>query len=633
MLCERVLAIDPQQRDAQHLNAMILRTEGRWSDALDTLKILIERSPHSPDLHIDLADTYALSGDLKKALASYYASLRLKNNSKVLGAVGSIHHKLGDYGSAVASYKKAIECNPLVASAYNGLGFVMLTAGHYDEAIKYFEQAIKIDPAYAQAHNYIGRAYYLNGDYDSALRAFKDAIAIKPDYVAAIVNLANLYKDQAEIFAAIKAYRHALGLDPSNNRILSNYLMALNYCESVSIKEIYDEHTRIGHRIEQNVQQVEHRHYGRSDATGRLKIGYLSADFNDHAVASFILPLLRNHNYHKVAIYCYYNRHAYDHVTEDIKGMADYWRNIAGVADKEVVRLIQQDDINILVDLAGHTAENRINVIASKPAPISVNWIGYPNTSGLSVMDYRITDFNTDPPGYSEAYHTEKLVRMPELFCVYEPPFNTPPVSKLPALDKGYITFGCFNNLAKLATPVIEAWTDILLSMTDAKLMIKYSGLGSANIRRALLQRFARHGIEEKRIILLGRDASRYEHLQRYSDIDIALDVFPYNGTTTTCEALWMGVPVISIKGNAHVSRVTFSIMKALGMERYIADTKSGYIDIACELSRDLYGLSHLRETLRDNMRTSVVTDGKRFTECLESKFHKMWQEYCLSKN
>ncbi|NOZ37745.1 MAG: tetratricopeptide repeat protein [Gammaproteobacteria bacterium] len=632
-LCEKALAIGPLHVGALRLKAKILRREGRLADALTILAGLVKDNPGDQELLIELADTYKQKENYQRALAIYQTALKVGGwSTHLYASIGDTCHKLGDYGAATTTYKKALENSPKDAAIHNALGFVFLDAFRYDEAITCFKQAIKLNPALIRAHNNLGCAWQASGNFDEAQRAFSDALVIDPRYVTALCNLASLHKDQGLIEKAVKAYRRAYEMEPDNRNIQDNYLTVLNYSDTLSRKEVYEEHRRIGRRIELNVPQVRHGADFNSKSSGPLKIGYLSPDFNDHAVASFILPVLRSHNHQQVTIYCYYNRNPTDHVTEQIKGLADYWRPIASMNDATVARLIQQDGIDILVDLAGHTAGGRLGVFARKPAPVQVAWIGYPNTTGLSAMDFRITDLNADPPGETEQYYTETLMHMPKLFSVYSPPSKYPPVSVLPMSRNGYVTYGCFNNIAKLSDSVVDTWSHLLREVPDSRLMLKYKGLASENLQNSLRCRFSDCGINGNRLILCGGDASRYDHLQRYGEVDIALDVFPYNGTTTTCEALWMGVPVVGLKGDHHASRVTFSIMKTLGLGRYIGTSQQEYIEVASSLASDVDDLKSLREYLRENMQESPITDSQHFTRHLESKFLEMWDAFIRNK-
>jgi predicted O-linked N-acetylglucosamine transferase (SPINDLY family) len=362
----------------------------------------------------------------------------------------------------------------------------------------------------------------------------------------------------------------------------------------------------------------------------KLKIGYVSPDFRSHAVASFIEPVLAHHDQERFEIFAYYNHGQNDMVTQRLRKYCHHWRNIAAMSDEEVAELIREDEIDFLIDLAGHTGHNRLLVFARKPAPIQVTWLGYPDTTGLSTMDYRITDGFADPVDMTEDFHTEQLIRLPECFSVYHVPEEYPEVSRLPALENGYITFGSFNNFSKTTPEVIALWAKILRSVPDSRLMLKYSGLSDSSMKRMVREAFARLDIHPSRVELLGKDPSHVTHLQRYYQLDIALDTFPYCGTTTTCEALWMGVPVITLAGSSHVSRVGSSLMSNLGYTEMIASSQQKYVAIAVGLAPDIDRLSAIREELRDRMADSPLMDSTRFTQHLENAYKEMWRTWCM---
>jgi protein O-GlcNAc transferase len=318
-----------------------------------------------------------------------------------------------------------------------------------------------------------------------------------------------------------------------------------------------------------------------------------------------------------------------DAISDVFKVRADHWLSIVGMTDEAVATRIRGDRIDILVDLAGHTANGRPLVFARKPAPVQVNWLGYPNTTGLKTMDYRLTDAVANPPGDADRLHTEELIRLPHGFLCYQTDDPNPTVSPPPCLERGYVTFGSFNHLPKLNPEVIRVWSGILKSLPESRLVLKSGPLADASTRALYLKKFADHGIPADRVDLIGRRPSRMEHLQTYSQIDICLDPFPYNGTTTTFEALWMGVPVICLRGDRHAGRVGASIMHHLGLPEHIAETEEEYIDLAKKLAGDTDRLDALRNDLRTRLHESVLMNIPLFTEALEQAYRQMWTAWC----
>jgi predicted O-linked N-acetylglucosamine transferase (SPINDLY family) len=361
----------------------------------------------------------------------------------------------------------------------------------------------------------------------------------------------------------------------------------------------------------------------------RLKIGYVSPDFRQHSVSFFCQPLIQHHNRQLVEVFCYSEVKSSDDVTDEIMTSADEWRPISGLPDEAVAEQVRQDGIDILVDLAGHTAENRLLVFARKPAPVQITWLGYPNTTGMPVMDYRLTDDIADPPGEADQYHSETLIRLPDGFLCYSPPDDAPDVSGLPARQTARITFGSFNNLPKINEAVIALWSRLLLKVPKSDLLLKSKQFADAHVRQRFVDLFTSHGIAAERITLLPRVPSTAGHLALYHRVDIGLDPFPYNGTTTTCEAMWMGVPVISLRCERHAGRVGASVLTRVGLKELIAESEEQYVEIGMKLAQNLDGLEMLRAGMRARMSASALCDAKSFARTMENNFQMIWKIWC----
>ena len=368
------------------------------------------------------------------------------------------------------------------------------------------------------------------------------------------------------------------------------------------------------------------------DPNKRLRIGYLSSDFRAHSIAFFIEPLLIAHNRTNVEITCYANIGNPDPMTHRLRENADRWRNVWSLDDNELAGLIRNDGIDILVDLAGHTANNRLRVFATKPAPVQVTWLGYPNTTGLHEMDYRLTDEWADPTGTSDRLHTEKLIRLPHGFlCYYS--LGDCPVSESPFATNGYITFGCFNSSAKINSRILDTWCNLLTDVPNSRLLLKSKQLDSKYWQKSFFEAFKCRGIHSDRIEYRGHTSTLNEHLSTYSHVDIALDTYPYNGTTTSCEALWMGVPVVALAGDRHASRVSLSLLHQIGMDELIASTPDNYWQLAASLARDTDRLAKYRSTLRIRMSESPLTDAEGFARDIETAYRFMWRTWCEGHN
>ena len=429
---------------------------------------------------------------------------------------------------------------------------------------------------------------------------------------------------------AIDQYEMALLLAPDKPFIHSNYLYSLNYQSTPNMEKIFVAHKKFGEFHERvaaksvalqspapvNIQTGAHR---------PLRIGYVSSDFRQRAVSHFIEPVLAAHDKSKFELFAYYHHTVVDDMTKRIQSLVTHWRSLVGKSDADIAAMIRADGIDILIDLSGHTATNRLPMFARKPAPVQVTWLGYPNTTGLSTMDYRITDAFADPPGLTEAFHTEKLHRMPESFSCYSAPADAPLVTPPPAKRTGRVTFGSFNNFAKITPKVISVWSNILNRIPTATLFLKYKDLESVPMTQFIHHQFMTCGVLVSQLRIQGDDPSHVEHMNRYNAIDIALDPFPYNGTTTTLDALWMGVPVVTLEGASHVGRVGVSQMSNLGLQELIAHNQNEYVEIAVALAGNLEKLSTLRVGMRERMLASPLMNVERFTRNLERAYESMW--------
>lgn len=361
----------------------------------------------------------------------------------------------------------------------------------------------------------------------------------------------------------------------------------------------------------------------------KLRVGYISPDFHAHSVAYFVESLLKAHNRTQFELFGYYNNVIEDSTNIRLKSYFDHWNNISGIPDVQIANKIFEDEIDILVDLAGHSANNSLAVLIQKPAPVQVTWLGYPNTSGLSAVDYRITDSIADPVGKADTFHSETLVRLPNGFLCYQGNTDLPISTHLPFDKNGYFTFGSFNNFVKVTPQVISVWSKVLSSVPNSKLILKSSQFADSLSKQHCLTIFKNHDISPSRIKLLSSFPSSYDHMTYYDEIDLALDPFPYNGTTTTFEALWMGVPTLTLLGNVHAARVGASILSRIQLDSYIAKSEADYIQLAIGKSQSLDELRILRRSLRSVMKNSPLCKEKDFASEMESAYQQMWNSYC----
>jgi protein O-GlcNAc transferase len=555
-----------------------------------------------------------------------------------------VHASEGLLEESAGHFQEAVRLSPGEAKYWNGLGVVLQRLGRIEQAAACYREAVHFDPRYQDAQVNLALLLKDHGRLCAAERQLEQAIAIQPDSVRLRYNFANVLHLQGRSLDAVAAYREVLRLDPEHLDARQNLLFALHYSPQFSDRQIFEEHLAAAGTkpfTQQSFSTVndiptypnspsslagEGRGEGQvlGSLTPRIRIGYLSPDFRSHAVASFIEPILTHHDRTRFEVFCYANLARPDQTTERLKGLADDWRDISQKGDPEAARLIADDRIDILIDLAGHTSGNRLPLLARKPAPIQVTWIGYPDTTGIPALDFRITDGFADPPGTTEHFHSEQLIRLPRTFSCYLPPETSPEVAAPPSLAVGKVTFGSFNNLAKVTPEVIALWARVLQAVPGSRMLMKCRPLEDAEVCARILELFQVSGVPADRIELHPGDPSPADHLAQYGRVDIALDTFPYNGTTTSCEALWMGVPVVTLAGTRHAARTGVSILSNCELDSLVARTPEEYLEIACELARDGEKLQELRAGMRERMRNSPLTDAAGVTRELEEVYTGM---------
>ncbi len=569
------------------------------------------------------------AGNLQQAEQIFRDILKVQpDNVSALHFIGVIYYHLKNYDSAIKCIEKALQLGPDYVDAYNNLGIILQETGRLDEAITCYREGIRLNPNFDRAYYNLGTALKEKWQIDDAVSNYRKAIKLNPHLVEAYNNLGLALQDQGKLEEAEEYYRRALQMKPDFALCYSNLLFLMNHNSRHDAQAIFAEHLQFAKVIAEPLYPVTSEHANDRSPSRRLRIGYVSPDFRRHAVAYFIEPVISSHKREHFEVFCYSNSLKGDEVTSRIQAYADQWRTIAGMPDQECTELIRKDQIDILVDLAGHTANNRILVFTRKPAPIQISWIGYLATTGLRTMDYRIVDMYTDPPGMTDKFYTEELVRLPESFLCYSPDKDAPGVGKLPALTAGHITFGSFNKLAKVSQEVISAWSRILKAVPNSQLVMKTFGFRDGMTRHYMMDMFAQKGISAERIIMQASDLSP-KHLESYNFVDMGLDTFPFNGATTTCEAMWMGVPVITLAGAAYHSRVGTSLLSNVGLTELIAKTHDEYIEIAVNLANDIERLQSLRESLRDMMTHSPLTDARKFIVDLENCYRTVWEKWC----
>jgi predicted O-linked N-acetylglucosamine transferase (SPINDLY family) len=511
--------------------------------------------------------------------------------------------------------------------SYNNLAAVLGEQNRHVEAVATCRDAARLAPDFGPLYCNLARSLQQLGRVDEAIAAAERAIELCPDS-AAYCNLGMCYLERGQLDEAIAAYRRGLELNPADFQLHSNLVYALNYHPGHAPQAVWQEHRQWGLRHADPLLPANPRYDNDRAAGRRLRIGYVSAHFRAHAVAAFTESMLAAHNHAGFEIFCYSNFPLVDDTTRRFQASADHWRDILALGDDEACGVVRQDQIDILVDLAGHINGNRLLLFARKPAPIQLTYLGYQNTTGMAAFDYRLTDDHADPPGTTDAYYTEKLVRLPRSFFCYLPDRQAPPPGPLGALDRGYVTFGSFNQFSKVTPQVLETWARLLAAVPRSRLILLSRFSPWLEARVAAL--FERHGVDPARVELAPRRA-HHEYLKLITTADIALDSFPFNGHTTNCDCLWQGVPVVTMLGRMYASRFGSTAHVNLRLEELIADSPGRYIEIASALAADLSRLSELRAALRARMLDSPLLDAQGFTRNLEAAYREMWDRWCAS--
>jgi predicted O-linked N-acetylglucosamine transferase (SPINDLY family) len=623
-----LLVRDPQSRAALMLLGRRRIVEERWAEAEAALRrALAAGASDDAEAHQLHGLCLFRLGDAAGAVAAYQRSLAIAPDlAAALNGLGVALQALGDLGAASEALRAAARRRPEDSDILTNLGSVLVARGEVDEGIALLRKSTGLDPTDATAFSNLGHALFLIGHLGEAVAACEAAVRLQPGYVDAYSNLGTALANKGPLADARAAFQRALALDPEHGVSSFNLLYLGNYDPDMSSAALAELHRGLGRRLE-SVAPL--RHDNDRDPGRKLRVGYVSPDFRQHSVAYFVEPLLAAHDPDAVEVTCYAAVKKRDDVTERLQSHAGAWRNILGMSDAAAADCIRADRIDILVDLAGHTAGNRLGIFARKPAPVQATYIGYPNTTGLTRMDYRLTDAQADPPGDHDSLYSEQLYRLPRCFLAYRPPPEAPPVAARSGWAAGYVTFGSFNALTKVNARTVAAWAAILHAVPSARLILKNASLVDLATQACYRDLFASHGIAAARVDLVAYVPDKGGHLGLYNRIDIALDTFPYNGTTTTCEALWMGVPVVTWRGECHAGRVGASLLAAVGLDELVAPSLEAYVALARYLAADFARLAAISRSLRGRLEASPLLDARSLARAVEAAYREMWQRWC----
>jgi protein O-GlcNAc transferase len=617
------------------------RAGDRDGEVLELLARAYELDPDKSTIRANLSGALGRKAALLERQGDIAGSIRLleirvgvePNVAANHRALGSCLSKIGSLEQAVVHFTRAANLDPSNPVHYNDLGLAFSELHLLAEAQGAFQEVLRLDPKSVAAYTHLGLLAHTTGMSWVAVNMLKRALDVDPNCGEAHNNLALFYREQGESDACRHHYREAIRLLPSNVSIYSGYLLSLNDDPIAESAWIAEQHRHYQDMVEGAMRPVVARD---SDPTRRLRIGYLSPDFRVHSVAYFLAPLLESHDRNVVDVFCYSTGNVDDVMTARMKAAQVTWRNAYRMPDEELAHAIQADGVDILVELSGHTKDNRLVMLSRRVAPIQMSYLGYPNTTGLRAMDYRLTDDIADPPGDEDRLYSERLLRIPGGFLSYQSVFSSTnaPVVTTPAESGGPLTFGCFNNIAKINDHVLDAWAEILRRVSGSVLLLKARGLSDERVRARIMKAMADRGVDtDGRVTLLGAERAMLDHLKLYGRVDIALDTFPYNGTTTTCEALWMGCPVVTFTGSRHSGRVGASLLARLGLgDDLVATDQAGYVDLAVALAGDRPRLSGLRRSMRERMEGSSLMDAQRLAREIEAAYRTAWQQLCATK-
>ena len=607
-----------------------LEDEGTPRAALDFYDAALRLTPHLARGHLNRGNALFACGDMESALAAFCKALKIDPEyASAHFNLGNTWVRLGDVKSAQAAYQRAIALKPDFVDAEVALGALLDDLRDFEGACAHYRRALVLQPDYAQAHCNLGKSLRDLGRFDDAVVCFGKALELNPAYAEAYVNLGVVLGDLGEQRKALDCYRQALNLKPEYLAALSNLLFLLNYETVNEGISAFAEAQRFGEAAAQLATPFIH--WNVAVVPSRcLRVGFVSGDFRTHPVSYFlegVLVALSQTAVGRLEFVAYSNHSFEDSVTDRLKKIFHAWRSCAGLEDAEMARRIHDDAVDILIDLSGHTASNRLPVFAFKSAPVQVSWLGYFATTGLKEIDYLVADPWTLLPSEEQLF-VEHIWRLPETrLCFTPPPFDIG-VTSLPALDSGHITFASFNNSSKITDSVVALWAQVLREVPNSRLFLKSPQLEEVRIRLAMQARFLAQGVDPSQLIFEGL-SPRDQYLAAYNRVDIALDPFPYTGGTTSAEALWMGVPVLTLAGRSFLSRQGVGLLANAGLMDWIAENPQDYVDRARSHAKDLSTLSRLRTTLRQRVLTTPLFDAKRFASHFEAALRNMWCIWC----
>jgi len=620
-----LIARRPNSGVAWKLLGASLQAQGK--DTLAVLRRIVELFPGDINAYGNLWLALRERGLTTEAEASYRQALVANPHfAEAYLNLGNVLCERGENEAAANHFRKALAIKPGNALAHNNLGKVLRDLGYLDEAVASCRQAIEIAPDFAEAYNNLGNALLDLMQLKAAEDSYRRALTINPELADVHGNLGSVLSHLGQLDEALASYRQALAINPDFAQAFSGYLFCLSHSEAMTPQTLFVEHCRFAEKFEAPLVRTWPQHANVRDPDRVLQIGFVSGDFRDHAVSHFIEPVLTELCQQSgLVLHAYYTCTVEDDITRRLQACFAHWHSVSRMTDAALAETITKDGIDILIDLSGHTAHNRLLSFARKPAPVQISWIGYPNTTGLQAMDYVLGDRFNSPVGLHEPYYVEKFARMPASGTFF-PQFEAPDVNALPALGSGHITFGSFNRPDKLQPQVISAWAQVMHAVPSSVLML--GNVSEALLAQRLRDAFGVHGVAAERLLFQPR-VPLYDYLKLHHKVDIILDTWPYSGGTTTSFALWMGVPVVTLTGPMRSHCISAAMIGRCGLEGWVAGDIAQFVQIAVRWANSPQELSRVRMGLRERMLTSPLRQPATVAKGMTQAFRTMWQRWC----
>jgi protein O-GlcNAc transferase len=625
----KAIAINPNDAEALSNLGGVLKTLGRLSEAETCYRALLTITPENFDTYIKLGSLLKSMGNIAESTACFKKALSINSQlEEAQNDLGLALAEQGRYSEAEACYQNAIKIEPNFWKAYNNLGLTLYSMGRFNEAEAAFDKAITLDANEALIYSNLSLPLVAQGQIKRAEACLRRAIEVNPEYVNAYINLGTNYLAQGLAKEAESVFLQALKFDQKSTKSKSNLLFTLNYSGGHSAESRLEQACQYGQIVDEKVSYV-FTSWQQVPNVKRLKVGLVSGDLRQHPVAYFLENLAKHIDSSRFELIAYTTDIREDELTARLKPHFSGWKSLVGLSDQAAAELIYNQGIHILMDLSGHTAENRLPIFAYRPAPIQVSWLGYFATTGMASMDFFIAD-KIGVPEQNKTQFIEKVKYVPDTRLCFTAPSSLIDTSPLPALANGYITFASFQTMVKAGDEVLALWAEVLKALPTSRLRWQCKSFADATVADDLRNRLAKHGIEPDRLILLG-SVSRDAYLEAHAEVDMILDTFPYPGGTTTCEALWMGVPTLTLAGDTLIARQGASLMTAAGLGEWVAESKKDYVSKALSIATDVHRLSQMRVELREKVLVSPLFNAPQFAKNMENALWEMWNEKSMN--